>query len=450
MQTNKNFYRYNTFSSTMFNKYNKSNGSKNFNDSPRNTLTNITDNKIIKNLKTNIDISKPLTSIRSTCYSTQRNFSNTNHKLNDFPSNYFSNTITSNKKFKKNKNLNKRLTTNTNDNYIDNTKIKKIFQINNKIFVDKLKIKDNKENSVYTNLLISKTETQYPITTYYLSPVKNYSGFSIYNNLFTSKKQNNCNYINNSYEYNIKNNFNNIFNPNEIKITKNKSDSKDNVFFSKSNGFNNCRYLYSFNGSKYNTPNKELTSEYFNHFIRKKNFIYGRNSNIKRKGKGLKEIILILEKIMEKKILKTKEKFFINLNRINNIDILSLNNNNINGNNFYNAILSQKRKINKKLNLKNMGRLQNSKDFIKTIYLNKKNSKPIYIPKKKSLNNVKNISKIYTSKNNKQQIIKTDNNYLKKGKTKNLKSIFSTDLRKEKQISKAKIFNIKIFFLQIT
>ena len=75
---------------------------------------------------------------------------------------------------------------------------------------------------------------------------------------------------------------------------------------------------------------------------------------------------------MEKKILKTKEKFFINLNRINNIDILSLNNNNINGNNFYNAIFSQKRKINKKLNLKNMGRLQNSKDFIKTIYLNKK------------------------------------------------------------------------------
>ena len=285
MQTNKNFYLYNTFSSTMFNKYNKSNGSKNFNDSPRNTLTNITDNKIIKNLKTNIDISKPLTSIRSTCYSTQRNFSYTNHKLNDFPSNYFSNTITSNKKFKKNKNLNKRLTTNTNDNYIDNTKIKKIFQINNKIFVDKLKIKDNKENSGYTNLLISKTETQYPITAYYLSPVKNYSGFLIYNNLFSNKKESNCNYINNSYEFNIKNNFNNIFTPKGIKITRNKSESKNNVFFSKSNGFNNCKFLYSFNESKYNTLNKELTSEYFNHFIRKKSYIYRRYSNIKRKAK---------------------------------------------------------------------------------------------------------------------------------------------------------------------
>ena len=447
MQTDENFYQNNSCSSTMFNKYNKSNGSKNLNDSPRNTLNNITDNKIIKNLKANIDISKPLTSIRSTCYSTQRNFSDTNHKLNDFPSKYFSNTITSKKQFKKNKNLNKRLTVNTNANYSDNIKIKKIFEINNKIFVDNLKIKDKKENKDYTNLLISKTETQYPITTYYLSPVKNYSGFSIYNNLFTNKKESNCNYINNSYEFNIKNNFNNIFTPKGIKITKNKSESKNNVFFSKSNGFNNCKYLYSFNESKYNTLNKELINEYFKHFISKKNYIYGRYSTIKRKGKGLKEIIIILEKIMEKKILKTKEKFFINLNRINKIDFLTLNNNNnINSNDFYNAIFSKKRKINKKLNLKNMSRLQNSKDFIKNIYLNKKNNEPIYIPKKKSLNNVKNISKIYTSKNNKQQIINTDNNYLKIGKARNLKNIFSTNLRKEKQNKNFKNIHHKNIF----
>lgn len=156
-------------------------------------------NPIYQNFILNTDISKPFISTRNSFYSLKSKYSN--QKLNDFPQNYYNNQIIPNKLSKSKKNLYK-LTDNTNYNYIDNGQTKNIFKINNKIFIENLKFKSvKKDNKDYTNLLISKTETHYPLSTFYRSP-KYDSNYSAFNNLFSSfkKSHSNSQYKNNSQE----------------------------------------------------------------------------------------------------------------------------------------------------------------------------------------------------------------------------------------------------------
>ena len=427
MDINDNFCPYSTRSSTIFKKYKKNHEDKLLNIfSSTNSSNNLVENKILKNFKSNINISKPLTSMRNIYYSTKISFSN--DKQNDFPSNYFSKTITSSKLFKKDKHINKKLTINTNTNYniIDNNQMKKIFQINNKIFKENLKIKDKiEENKDYTNLLISKSETHYPMTTYYFSPSKNSFNLAVFINLLSNNKKNDNNYVNNSYEYNAQNNF---FSPSSRKIIKNKSESENNIFFPKSNRCNKAKSLSNSNRiSKNNIFNQDNSNDYYNVSTTKNKYKHGSYFKIEKKMRNIKEMLFILEKILNNKLFKLKEEFFKNLNRIINIDLIILNNVNEKNSSF-----PLKKNINQKLNMKSINNVKYQNDLLNNIYVNKKNSSHIYIPKKKSIKNSKNTSKINDYRNNKKQNVKSTNNYLTEVKEKNIKSLFKQRLKAEK------------------
>ena len=97
-------------------------------------------NPFYENFQTNIDDSNHLTSTRNTIYSKKVEF--TNEKLYNFPSNYFINTIISNKLYKNNNILDEKLTPYTNFNFRDKKKTKEIFKINKKLFIENLKFKN--------------------------------------------------------------------------------------------------------------------------------------------------------------------------------------------------------------------------------------------------------------------------------------------------------------------
>jgi hypothetical protein len=166
--------------------------------SPRETIDKLVEHKrniypINSNYQSNIDntdISNHLTSTTSNFYNNKNQY--LNRKKNKFQTNNINSIMSSNKLNKNKKKSSKKVTINTDLNYKNISKTNKILQINNNALLDsmKLKNKNNKKEKEYTNLLIEKTETQYPLSTYYFSPSNNISKLSSINGFLSNSQKN--------------------------------------------------------------------------------------------------------------------------------------------------------------------------------------------------------------------------------------------------------------------
>lgn len=400
-------------------------------------------NPIYQNFILNTDISKPFISTRNSFYSLKSKYSN--QKLNDFPQNYYNNQIIPNKLSKSKKNLYK-LTDNTNYNYIDNGQTKNIFKINNKIFIENLKFKSvKKDNKDYTNLLISKTETHYPLSTFYRSP-KYDSNYSAFNNLFSSfkKSHSNSHYKNNSQEIKKKDV---ILFPGGRRTFGNRSISENKIFFGKSNNFNSLNYS-SINRSNSNNSNyyRDLKNEFLSIYKESKRRFFFRKTlfDLEKNIKNAKDLTLILISIFKNKMYILKKDFFLKINK--KINPLTLNSNNIND--YNNCLFPKLVDINRKLKKNNISKFKfNNASNIK---INKKNNNKIYIPKI-SIKNNNHLSTIYSSINNKiKQRNLHFNNNLTESKNRKIKFQRYSKLEKTSNIENKKFHNKNVLSLDIS
>ena len=411
--------------------------------SPREAIEKLIEHKrniypINSNYQSNIDISNHLTSTTNSFYKNKNHY--LNPKKNKFQTNNINSIMSSNKLNKNKKKSSKNVSINTDLNYKNIGKTNKIFQINNNALLDsmKLKNKNNKKEKEYTNLLIEKTETQYPISTYYFSPSNNISKLSSING-FLSNSQKNFNPnkkspihnrkfdMFNSPDFNAQNNF---FSPiaKRRTIGYNRCES-ENVIFSKTSGFKDFKFL-KINNINYNNNNREnspstfnntfkidfnrnlnsinydLRNEYYNLYRNLKNYNYNKYScemlDQKAKNKIVSELVNKIQKLINKKMVKFKKMFFEELNE--RLICQSLNYFNVND--FDNSI--------SKLHKKNFHLIAPYKKISKNnINVRKKNTKHIYFPKKNLYSNNINNSK-YCSiniNNPKNVTLKIQNNF---------------------------------------
>lgn len=413
--------------------------------SPRETLDKLVDNKrniypINNNYQSNIDISNHLTSTTNNFYKNKNQY--LNQKKNKLQTNNINSIMASNKLNKNKKKSSKKVGINTDYNYKNISKTNKILQINNNALLESLKLKNknNKKEKEYTNLLIEKTETQYPLSTYYFSPSNNISKLSS-NNGFFSNSQKNFNAskkspihnkkfdILNSPDFNTQNNF---FSPiaKRRTIGYNRCES-ENVIFSKTSGFkdfnfvkvNNINYNSnnnnrqnspsSFNNTfkidfnrNFNSINYNFRNEYYNLYKNANNYNFSKYQfgliDQKAKDEIVSEFVNKIQTLINKKMLKFKQIFFREINE--RIICQSLNYFNIND--FDNSI--------SKLHKKNYQFIAPYKKISKnTINVRKKNNKHIYFPKKNLYSNNINNSK-YCSiniNNPKNVTLKIQNNF---------------------------------------
>jgi hypothetical protein len=163
--------------------------------SPRDAMEKIMNHKrniypINNNYLSNVDISNHLTSTTTNFYKAKNQY--LNQKKNKFQTNNINCIMASNKLNKNKKKSSKKVTINTDNNYKNISKTNKILQINSNTLLDSLKIKNkiNKKDKECTNLLIEKTETQYPLSTYYFSPSNSISKLSTINGFFSNSQKN--------------------------------------------------------------------------------------------------------------------------------------------------------------------------------------------------------------------------------------------------------------------
>ena len=197
--------------------------------SPKFTGTN-RPNRLIypfsKTFQSNIKVTHPTPSARNSFNLNEKQFSI--YKLNKFPPEN-NNKIMPSKLSEKNKKLNKHLTISISGNSSYKNKMKRFFHKNDQLLSEKASMKKGrKAGNDYTNLVISKTETQYPLTTYYFSPVNQNTNFSIFNNKLSQNKKNG---ITNSVELDGQY----YFSPSKRNTVGNKSESEKNIFFSNLN-----------------------------------------------------------------------------------------------------------------------------------------------------------------------------------------------------------------------
>ena len=394
---------------------------------------------INSNYQTNIEISNFLTSTTNNFYKNKNQY--LNPKKNKFQTNSINCIMASNKLNKNKKKSNKKVTINTDINYKNFSKTNKILQINNNALLDsiKLKNKNNKKEKEYTNLLIEKTETQYPLSTYYFSPSNNISKLSSINGFFSNSQKNfnakkkspihNKKFeMLNSPDFNTQNNF---FSPiaKRRTIGYNRCES-ENVIFSKTSGFKDFNFLkvnninYNNNINRQNSPstfnntfkidynrnlnsiNFDLRNEYYNLYRNVNNYNYNKYKydiiDQKAKNKIVSQFVNKIQKLINKKMIKLKKIFFKEINE----KIISQSLNYFNVNDFDNSI--------SKLYKKNYQLIAPYKKINKnTINVRKKNSKHIYFPKKKLYSNNINNSK-YCSiniNNPKNVTLKIQNNF---------------------------------------
>ena len=406
------------------------------NFSSRDLSTSIKDSKRIispdyQYFQTNIDIFSPLTTSRNTLYSTNRVIPSRIN--NDYPLNNITKSLILNRLSKKNKNHNSHLRLYTNDN----NKTDNIYKINNRYLVENLQLNNNIKDKNYTNLLITKVETNYPLSTYYLSPKQSHNCST--SNLFSYNKIYDYNYKRNSPDLNNSQNF--CFSPLGNKTIAYRCESEKNIFCSRPNNYNNYNLSNTYRtNTKYDMNTNELKNKHFKkyktHQKLKKNLLnFEIFCNMKNNIKQIKNFSNIIKNVIMKKILKFKKKFFIKLFIINCNS--HRNYNYFNKCNTHNSLYNKQIKINKNF--------QEDKNFlsdIKTIFknktniLNKKKKKEIYVPKKSLKNNkkLKNIN-VNTYKN---YTLKFHNNYTATNKNNTLLNINFN------QNSSYNIFNRKI------
>ena len=374
-------------------------------------------NKIISPDYKNLYISTPLTTTRNNYYKSNRIIPS--HILNDNPLNNITNSLILNK-LSKNRNYNNNLRIKT----FNNNKTSYIFKMNNRYFSENLKINNNtKVDKNYTNLLITKMETQLPLTTYYFSPTKRSSNFSSSNLFLNYYKERN----------------------DEV---GHRSESENNIFFPRPKSFNKCNYLRYTIGyrkkSDYDINHNEFKNKNFNKYksaqklkCNKCNFetFYKFKGDIKK----IKYFINILKNLAMKKILNIKKIFFLRLYCIFNNQIINQLIINNTDNNFF-----KKEKKYNKTPKENKTFPTKVKILFKhnTNILNKKKRKEIYIP-----NNTKNNDNIHdTNINNPKTLtLKFQNNYNLKRDNLNKNNVKENSLYHVKKTHKTNIFYLNNF-----
>ena len=404
---------------------------------PRDFLNKLIDNHTVveplsKNFKTNIEIPSPTPSARNSFNSNKIKFSK--QKSNKYNTKDIINLSIKNKLSKQNNIINKNLKISIKNKYSDKNKRKRLLQMNNKVLTENLKIKNcKKKEKNCTNLLISNTETQYPISTYYFSPINYTTSFSVFNNIIPNFKKNEYNDMNKSHEFNISN----YFLPLERNTVGYRSESENNIFISKFPEFNNINYFktsnnYYNNNNKqkllnslfknrlscnYNTFNDDLKNEYYinntitNSKIKKNKYTSGRFSmkEKNRKLHNLIDFIIYLKRLFIKITIQLKRLFFRKLKMENNSQSLNyINNNKIN-----NSISLKHAQTSKIFNKNKTYILPKSIKILQNNSNINKNNKKVYIPKK-SININTSLSKKYCSiniNNPKHVTLKIQNNY---------------------------------------
>ena len=259
--------------------YNYGNNRQNF-YSPKDIKNRRYPNKLIeyqnqRNYQKDIFMSTPLTSTATNFYRNKLSYP----ALND--NKYLSkNTANMSGSYKFSRNINNIKANSpsyrhyTNTDYIK-SKTKNFFDINNNSLLESLKFKKLKTDNDYTNLLIDKTETQYPMSTYFVSPSSNTTyNFSSFNKLTSNNYINdyplNQSYfdnkrydLNTSQEWNSKTQYNSFL-PKKKKIygRNNRSESENNIILSQSNEFSHLSYLNNYHNHK-NDNIKSLNSNSF-------------------------------------------------------------------------------------------------------------------------------------------------------------------------------------------
>ena len=386
-----------------------------------------------RNYQTDIFMSTPLTSTATNFYRNKLSYPVQND------SKYLSkNSTNMNGSFKFSRNINNIKSNNpsyhhyTNTDYIK-SKTRNFFDINNNSLLESLTFKKIKTENDYTNLLIDKTETQYPMSTYFISPSSNATyNFSSFNKLTSINNINdfplNQSYIgnkgydlNNSQEWNSKTQYNSFF-PKRKKINgrNNRSESENNVIFSKSNEFSHLSHLNNNHNHKndnakslnsnsfcnryeikfkshynYNSTNVNNRSELNNSNYKKDNhdnfkYDFGwffKKENNSRNIQNVAIFINCIKKILDKKMLILKKKFFGKIK--DKIIGLFLNYNNINDAIGSYAINHKTIRINKC----NSYIVPFKKINKSSINVEKNNKKQVYIPKKNINPNINNFSK---------------------------------------------------------
>ena len=160
--------------------------------SPKESIINLNRNKKFihqssTSFHTNNETSTPLTNTTSNFHKIKESYSN--RKQKKLPSINVDNMYTFDRLNKKRKNLKKdkdtKATISPYINYLNSSSNKKI-QINSNPVLDNLGLKSKVKGKEinYANLLIEKTETQFPLSTYFLSPTyENNNSISGFNKL---------------------------------------------------------------------------------------------------------------------------------------------------------------------------------------------------------------------------------------------------------------------------
>ena len=398
--------------------------------SPKNSFSKFTEtNRLIypfsKAFQSNIKVTHPTPSARNSFNLNEKQYSI--YKLNKFPQEN-NNKIMPNKLSEKNKKLNKHLTISISGNSSDKNKMKRFFHISNQLLSENSSMKKGKKaENAYTNLVISKTETQYPLTTYYFSPINQNPYCSIFNNKLSHNKKNG---INNSVEFDGQH----YFSPSERNTVGNKSESEKNIFFSNLNGSE--RFFHTFNNyyeiKDNNTLFKNRLGNNHSHIKNKFKKIYFMNNTTTSFGKKRKnndyivgrftmtnknnninaliDFIVYLKKMFNKIVKKLKFMFFQKIKKVIKSQRLHFINNNTTNDSKSIKLTTKNKKVN---NIKANIISKNNKIYKKTSNLNRK----VYILKKTTKDNNNsnsNISKKYCSiniNNPKNVTLKIQNNY---------------------------------------
>jgi len=404
-----------------------------------------------KIFETEIFMSTPLTSTETNFYRNKINYP----ELNDY--NYLpKNTDNMNGSFKFSRNINNNINEKnrsyhhyTNTEYLEN-KTKKFFDIYNNSLLESLKFTKIKGENDCTNLLIDKTETQYPMSTYYIpSYSQTISNVPSFNKLTSTNYRNdislNKSYINNkrydlntSIEWNSNIAFNSSFPMRENNCRRNNRNDSENNILSKSNEFSHLSHLSTYHNHKNDNTKSLNSNSHYNRFEIKFKSHYSYNSKIgnnksqlnksfkkdnhdnfkydfgwffkeennSRNIQNVAVFINYIKKILNKKMLILKKKFF---DKIKDKIDHSLNYINISYNMGSYTITNKALKTNKcSKNTPTFKKIKKNK-----INIDKNNKKNVYIPKKYINHNTNNSSKkIYSINinNPKNVTLKIQNN----------------------------------------
>ena len=436
--------------------------------SPQEPNNKFTQNKKIfypinQNSLENIDNSSPFNSTTNNFYKIKNRYSN--HKKNRLSEININNNITIDKlaKRRKNYNSNQNITIPNNTNFLKTSKTQRyitVSNINNYSLSGHNNKKESQNQKDCTNLLIEKTETQYPLTTYYFLPANN-NFLSPFNKELSPSGKNIKSVRNKKIDISISQEFNsqnNYFSPIPKSICR--SETESNIKSCKQRGirhFNSMKnYMKNINNGTispntyYNTYkidfnqnfgciNYDLRNEYY-HCYKKDNFLYNKNNNrnfyMKKRDiiKNIYYFIKYIKDVINKKLYKIKEEFFHEISK--NDFYQSMNY--ININNFDNTHAINKLRIKKKNDLiVPFKKISNNN----SISVRKKDNNHIYRPKKNidtnnnlsknycsiNINNPKNVTfKIQNNFNNKE------NNYYNTNTSSNFKQYIDNNTNKSK------------------